>query len=117
MARLVDRLQTKPDSQVHIVTGADDVCSACSHLEEGECGRFGSKALEIDDKLNNRLGLATGDVEPWSVLVASVRETIAPDRMFEYCGHCSWSDLNYCTDGIAALTSGKAADGGPRASR
>ncbi len=102
---------------MRIVSGADDVCAACPHLDKGECRRFGPKAGEIDDRLNRQLGLAAGDIEPWSVLVGIVRDVIAPESMFEYCGHCSWSNLNYCTDGIAALRTDGATDDPARASR
>lgn len=91
---------------MRIVEGADDICAACPHMENDDCQRFGKSALEMDAKLKQTLGLTEDMVEPWFMLVDSVRDAITPDNLYQFCGHCNWKNLNYCTDGIAALRAG-----------
>ncbi len=104
MARLVDRLGTSPETRVQLVTGADDICSACPHMSGGICGRSDQHVDDLDFRVRAKLGLETGYTTSWASILETIRDRIDPFRLEEVCSGCKWLDLDYCTNGLAEVT-------------
>ncbi len=103
MARLVDRLCANPRTQINLVSGADDVCSACPHMSDGVCWRPDQKVDDLDLSVRTKLGLDDGFTGSWSSILDTIRDRIDPLRLEDVCGGCRWLDLDYCTNGLAKL--------------
>jgi hypothetical protein len=112
MARLADRLDSSPQSSVLLVEGPDDICSACPHLHQSRCDRFGDHVEQLDENVKSGLGLSIGEKRDWAILVQALADRLDKDRLFEFCGRCSWRELDYCSDGLASAAAGD--DGGGR---
>jgi hypothetical protein len=110
MARLVDRLGGSPDTEVQIVTGADDVCAACPHMSGGICNRHDKLVADLDVSVRSRLGFDDGHRATWSEILQSIRDNIDPFRLEDVCEGCSWLDLDYCTNGLADVTGAQTAE-------
>jgi hypothetical protein len=110
MARLVERLDTSPETSVQVVSGPDDVCSACPHMNEGMCGRPDNQAEDLDQRVRVKLGIDEGHTGSWSSILATVRDKIDPFRLGDVCVGCRWLDLDYCTNGLAKLAGIPATD-------
>ncbi len=111
MARLVDRLNDKPGLVVELVTGEDDVCRPCPHLDNGACRRFGSQVEELDARVLERLGYRPGDCITWGELLDNLSTSINAEQLAEFCGDCRWTDLSYCTDGMKTLEKNRTGGG------
>ena len=103
LARIVDRLGSETDTDVRIVTGADDVCHPCPHLSAGKCARAGDDVISADSRVMERLSLGEGDVLAWDSLLERIGNAVQPADLRELCGRCRWLSLNYCAQGVAAL--------------
>lgn len=110
MARLVHRLEQSPDVAIQVVDGADDVCSACPHMDEGKCIRPDQRVDELDQRVRAQLGLEEGCTASWSSILDIIRDRIDPFRLEVVCDGCRWLDLDYCTNGLANLTSVQAGE-------
>lgn len=110
MARLVDRLENSPEASIQVVDGADDVCSACPHMEQGRCNRPDQHVDELDQRVRAKLGFEEGYTASWSSILDIIRDRIDPFRLEVVCGGCRWLDLDYCTNGLASLASVKTAE-------
>lgn len=103
MARIIDRLTTRPDITVRIVSGADDVCEACPHLDAGNCGCPDQNVDELDLKVLSKLGFSTGDICPWNSIVDVVHQKIDRDQLNFLCPDCRWNDFDFCANGIDSM--------------
>lgn len=81
--------------EIEVVSGADEVCSACPYLKDGLCGQKDGADEEIrglDRKALAFLRVAPGE----SVLWQEIREKVlaAPSQWFDsFCTGCDWFDL------------------------
>lgn len=110
MARLVDRLGASPETPVRIVSGADDVCSACPHMSDGICNRPDQSVDEIDQRVRAALGFDEDHTGSWSSILDTIRDRIDPFRLEDVCSGCRWLDLDYCTTGLTELADLPATD-------
>ncbi|MHB9112032.1 MAG: DUF1284 domain-containing protein [Thermoleophilia bacterium] len=110
MARLVHRLENSPETSIQVVNGADDVCSACPHMDEGKCIRPDQRVDELDQRVRAQLGFDKGYSASWSSILDIIRDRIDPFRLEVVCDGCRWLDLDYCTNGLASLARVKAAE-------
>lgn len=103
MARIVHRLDNSPETSIQVVDGADDVCSACPHMDEGICNRPDQRVDELDQRVRAQLGLENGHKASWSSILDIISDRIDPFRLEVVCTGCRWLDLDYCTSGLAKL--------------
>jgi len=103
MARIVHRLENSPGMSIQVVSGADDVCSACPHMNEGMCNRPNQRVEELDQRVMAQLGLEDGQSMDWSSILDIIRDSIDPFRLEAVCDGCRWLDLDYCSTGLAKL--------------
>ncbi|OPY31969.1 MAG: hypothetical protein A4E32_01577 [Methanomassiliicoccales archaeon PtaU1.Bin124] len=92
MYDILDRMEER-GNVINIVTGCDDVCSACPHMIDGVCEWKGSVAGK-DASVLRFLGL-----EEWSVLSTREMNLLLDERLAgledirSVCGECDWSGL------------------------
>jgi hypothetical protein len=100
MARVHARLFSE-DCEIEIVTGGDEICSACPKPASGECDsdRIGDK----DSAILSLLSLQPGDRLPRAQVYTRVAATVSPDDLTSLCSKCRWLSLGYCAEGIGGL--------------
>ena len=105
MRRVVDAFFASEPTVVNLVEGGDDICSACPHLQDGECKkgeasheRLGSK----DSLVLAALGLEARTRRTNAEIRSAISARISPADIRRLCPGCYWLDLGYCEQGIAA---------------
>jgi hypothetical protein len=88
------------DCLIELVTGPDDICSACPRLEKG-C----KSVKEKDSKVLRLLNLQPSEQVESSEIFTRVAKTIKPDDLEHICPRCRWRSLGYCAEGIETLIS------------
>ena len=87
---------------VAVGLGPDVICQPCPHLtERPRCAR--EDGSEKDRAVLAALEVAPGLARPWQWWQQRLAERMPPARFTEICGDCSWYDLGYCLEGMAAL--------------
>ncbi len=92
MTEIVAKLGGNP--QVHLVSGADDLCRTCpNRVGERDC-KSDEKVLRYDEAVLRLCGLSQGDVLPWKEFAARVeREIFSKNLRTQICGQCQWNHL------------------------
>lgn len=81
------------DPKITLVCGADMICAACPHNKGGVC-ESGGKSDRYDKAVLDMCGFTEGQVLSASEFFSAVEENIlAPQRLREVCGDCSWADI------------------------
>jgi hypothetical protein len=78
---------------VEVVSGADDLCAACPHLQAGVCRHTEdseAEAREMDETALSLLALRPGDTTTWAWLKSRLPE-VMPVWRAHYCGECQWA--------------------------
>lgn len=113
MSAIVERLQTRPQTAVEIISGPDAICAGCPQDAASHCTE--ERVSERDRLVLQRLGASPGDAFSWAELVGRVRRRIDPAFLRRACASCPWLPLGYCEEGIAQLQGGRAAGPPPAA--
>lgn len=80
------------DEDIHITSGADDVCTSCPHLREGRCQyteNADASIREMDNMALALLNLSASGRAGWASLRDAVRG-IFPQWQSLYCSECDW---------------------------
>jgi hypothetical protein len=90
LARLIARAEG--GEPVRVVAGPDELCRSCPWLAAEACSRTedaDAEIREMDETALRLLGLAVGDVVPWSELRGRLAE-LMPVWRAKYCAACEW---------------------------
>ena len=105
MRRVVDAFLASEPTVVELVEGGDDICSACPHLQDGEC----RKRLASQEPLASKdslvlaaLGLEARTRHTSAEIRSAISSRISPEDIRRLCSGCQWLELGYCEQGIAA---------------
>lgn len=81
------------DPQIQLVTGCDELCSACPHNAGGVCDSA-DDVDRLDQGVLDTCGLTPGQREHWSVLSAAAKELVLQTEQFEkICSACQWYEI------------------------
>lgn len=86
MERIVRELANDPGREICLVSGKDEICSACPGGGNMRCKP--DFVAELDQRCLSKCGLQYGDVLPWSRFKQTLTETI-PDVSI-LCAECEW---------------------------
>ncbi len=107
MAAIHERLRKFPSTVVEVGASPDDICSACPHISGAGCAKGeGDSELHIAEKdaaVLERLFLYPGDTLSAGTLFKRVASEF-DGSLAEFCPHCTWMALGYCSDGLRART-------------
>ena len=85
-------LRKAADPKITLVCSADMICAACPHNKGGVCES--GKSDRYDKAVLDMCGFTQGQVLAASEFFSAVEENIlAPRRLREVCGDCSWADI------------------------
>lgn len=104
MTALVRSFFAEEPAEVEIVAGCDDICRACPHVHDGECGMSedaGPVVRDRDRAVLDRLGLAPGMGHSNDSLRCLVAGGVQGADLEELCAGCEWFPLGYCGRGLA----------------
>ena len=96
MARIVQLLGDEPHTELTLLTGPDDICAACPHLEGDACVKDDGaeeEVLAMDRMVLEALGATAGDVLPAVEAIDRLDEALAGrEDAGRICGDCQWGD-------------------------
>ena len=93
MTKLVLRLRTMPNEEVFLISGCDDLCTACPNNINGNCSSL-QKVGAMDRKVLSSCGLSAKASARWLDLVSLAKEKVLDGTAFyEICGECQWFEL------------------------
>jgi hypothetical protein len=104
MTAIYEALRTKPDTEVDIVEGPDDICRAYPADQNNHCE---GTVFERDREVLAKLGLTPGDKISWRTLCGKIKEDIAPEDIGHLCASCPWEPYGVCRDGVRLVAEGK----------
>lgn len=93
MTQIVRRLKERPDTQVDIISGCDDLCAHCPNCVGGACVTL-EKVAEMDRAVLDCTGLREGEAAAWGRLADLARGAVFETEKFEaICKNCQWYEL------------------------
>lgn len=91
MQKIQDQMKENPE--LFIVAEADEVCSHCPNLKNGQCGSF-HLVRSYDQKVLDLCGVKEKTDSTWKEFSKLVKEKILiPGKRHEICGGCEWTKL------------------------
>lgn len=95
-------LYENPDTEIEVISGPDDICLYCPHLENNGCTLDDSQGerevAEKDMTILNILGLSHGKRYRWRDIQDRVRKRISSRTINNLCSNCRWFHLGYCRE-------------------
>ena len=102
MTQISEKLAQRPAQLVHFNLGADEICQACPHLQNGVCSKEASCA-ELDRLAWDAMALGCGEVLTWAEATQLVEQNLLRTGKFhQLCDGCTWEEL--CTARRQSLT-------------
>lgn len=104
MSQAHERLRTKPETEVELVEGPDDLCvcfpaDQAYHCDNGSVFRKDAFVLE-------RLGLRIGEVRTWAEVQKRIAAQVTPEHIPEWCAACPWLHYGVCEEGVRIVREG-----------
>ncbi len=99
MSAVISKLKSSDGAAVKLIDGADDLCMACPHLQDGSCE---SESPDCFDRLVcARTGAAPGDTFIWKLPLNRFDDSpdgfqvpaMSRELLEECCPGCSWLEL------------------------
>jgi hypothetical protein len=104
MGEICRQMKAEPALEIEVVDNPDDICAPCPFIIGGYCSREGGEAGQTSKDLDRRvleiLGIASGQVFSRDKLLALVLEKISPDDLIVLCENCEWLPFDYCSEGL-----------------
>ncbi|WP_138753862.1 DUF1284 domain-containing protein [Paenibacillus sinopodophylli] len=104
MTFIYETLRTKPQTEVEIIIGPDDVCKAYPPDKAYHCE---GSVYGLDEAVLVKLGLEEGIRESWHSLCSRVAESMIPADIQILCTTCPWEKYGVCAEGVGLLASGQ----------
>ena len=93
MTALTAELQEKPDTQITVTKGCDELCSVCPHNANGKCTSL-EKVSAMDGAVLELCGIYYGKSALWAEISKKARDKIFKTEKFgAVCGSCEWFEL------------------------
>ena len=93
MTSVVSELADRPETQIVMTKGCDELCTSCPHNRQGVCTSY-EKVDLMDGKVLGICGLTYGEAVPWDRAAGQVRKLIfQTDGFQQVCGQCQWLEL------------------------
>ena len=86
----------KKERKVMLVSGPDQVCSACPNLTADGCSLEDDQVVGKDIRLAQALQLETQKVYAVSGLLAQVSQNLTEDIFETSCKKCDWYEMGLC---------------------
>ena len=96
------QLNENPDTDILILGSKDDLCKKCPNdgvQSKATCLEKNVSAL--DKKVQDLLGLVTGQVYKYSNILKKLHEVMTPEKHAELCSGCAWWKKGLCHDTFA----------------
>ncbi|MGD1061453.1 MAG: DUF1284 domain-containing protein [Methanomassiliicoccales archaeon] len=104
MLAVIGKLESTPSAIIEVSAGCDDICRACTHEANGECG-FGQSVMNKDASVAEFLHAPTTFQISARKLDALLEHHIERlDNVASVCGECEWSEA--CNRQLGILKSG-----------
>lgn len=93
MTSVVSELKNKRETEIYLMEGCDDLCTACPHNENGICVSLGKVDL-MDKRVLAVCEFTYGDTVPWAELAKRAKKKIFETDEFNHiCSDCQWFEL------------------------
>jgi uncharacterized protein len=105
MTRVHQTLRTKPETEVLLVAGPDDLCAKFPGSQTCHCED--ANIYERDAAVLKKLNVQVGQKIPWRELQERIGENIMPMDIGRLCSTCSWRSYGVCEEGVKDIQAGK----------
>ncbi len=109
MQAAVDAFFSLEGVRVEIVGGPDAICSACPHLQDGNCKgdeEAEERVRAKDGHVLDELGLDAGARLDSPSLARLVADRMGAAALARICDGCQWLPLGYCEEGLRSFRPG-----------
>lgn len=104
MTAIYETLRTKPETEVEIISGPDDVCRAYPPDKTNHCE---GTVYQQDAAILTKLGLAPNDRNSWHNICSRVAEKMIPSDISHLCASCPWEKYGVCQEGVGLIKDGR----------
>lgn len=104
MTAIYETLRTKPETEIEIITGPDDVCRAYPPDKTNHCE---GTVYQQDAAILTKLGLAPNDRDSWQNICDRVAENMIPSDISHLCASCPWEKYGVCQEGVGFIIDGR----------
>lgn len=92
------QLRDNPDTDIVILSGKDDLCKKCPNDGTGTAVCRDNSVNELDKKVQNLIGLVTGQKYKFSEIMRRMAWVMTPEMHKELCSTCTWWRKGLCHD-------------------
>lgn len=103
MTNIYETLRQKPETEVEIVIGPDDVCQAYPPDESYHCE---GTVYELDQAVLTKLGLRANERGSWESICSRVAARMIPSDISLLCTTCPWEKYGVCQEGVGLIKEG-----------
>ena len=101
-SKISKHLYDKPDNDILIVNGADDLCEKCPALVSTKKTRCIENSVnKLDKKVAEIFGLIKGQTYNYSDIVQTIKNNFTKAQHEQLCSNCAWWKKGLCQDSFA----------------
>lgn len=104
MTAIYELLLAKPETEIEIILGPDDVCKAYPPDKAYHCE---GTVYSLDAAILAKLGLEVAERGSWQSICDRVAETMVPEDISHLCTTCPWEKYGVCAEGVGLVIQGK----------
>ncbi len=105
MTAIYEELRLKPETEVEIIEGPDDICKAYPADQHSHCEN--PSVYRKDSAILEKVGASAGVALTWEDICRRVAEQVVPNDIPHICHDCQWEPYGLCREGVRLMNEGK----------
>lgn len=103
MTEIYEVLRAKPETEIELITGPDDICKAYPTDKWNHCE---GNVYNTDEAILLKLGLAPGNRGSWREMCSRIADKVVPADISQLCATCPWESYGVCQEGVRLVNEG-----------
>lgn len=101
MTEIYETLRQKPDTEIEIIEGPDEICRAFPDDQPSHC--LNASVFRKDRAILAKLALEPGITVRWQEVCDRVAAQVVPEDIAHLCSDCRWQPYGMCSEGVGHI--------------